>query len=79
MPFKSEETKNYRLFFFAESSKENSAKILLERSPQIKIRSNVNATPVKAKYKPFLKTVVLGKNIQKDDTTKNNSDKPKTH
>ncbi len=33
--------------------------------------------PANVKYKPFRNTVVPGKNIQKADTTKNNSDNPK--
>jgi hypothetical protein len=37
----------------------------------------VNTIPARVKYNPFLKIVVFGKYIQKDDNTKNNSDKPK--
>ena len=41
------------------------------------IRMNVKTTPDRVKYKPFLKTVVFGRNVQKEETTKNNSDNPK--
>ena len=37
----------------------------------------VKIIPDKVKYSPFLKIVVLGKNIQKEETTKKNSDNPK--
>ena len=37
----------------------------------------VNTTPAKVKYKPFLKIVVPGMNIQNDEITKNKSDNPK--
>lgn len=47
--------------------------ILIQR----KIRMMVNTIPPKAKYKPFLKTLVPGKNIQKEDRTKKNNDRPK--
>jgi hypothetical protein len=33
--------------------------------------------PPKVKYIPFLKILVEGKNIQKDEITKNNKDRPK--
>jgi hypothetical protein len=33
--------------------------------------------PAKEKYNPFLNTSVLGKNIQKDEITKNSSEAPK--
>jgi hypothetical protein len=41
------------------------------------INTRVNITPANVKYSPFLKIVVFGKNIQKADITKNNSDTPK--
>jgi hypothetical protein len=37
----------------------------------------VKTAPAKAKSMAFLKILVLGKNIQKDEITKNNSDNPK--
>ena len=41
------------------------------------INNRVNIAPANVKYSPFLKMVVFGKNIQKADTTKNNSEIPK--
>lgn len=40
-------------------------------------RISVKTTPAKVKYMPFLKMVVLGKNIQKEERTKKNSENPK--
>lgn len=37
----------------------------------------VRIIPANVKYIPFLKIVVLGKNIQKEEITKNNNDIPK--
>lgn len=37
----------------------------------------VKIIPAKVRYIPFLKIVVFGKNIQKEETTKNNNDNPK--
>jgi len=40
------------------------------------MRINVKTTSDRVRYKPFLKTVVFGRNIQKEETTKNSSDNP---
>ncbi|SIQ89901.1 hypothetical protein SAMN05421797_104100 [Maribacter ulvicola] len=37
----------------------------------------VSTIPPNEKYSPFLNTVVFGINLQKNETTKNNSDSPK--
>ena len=39
--------------------------------------SKVINIPARVKYMPFLKTEVWGKNIQKEEITKNKSDIPK--
>jgi len=38
---------------------------------------SVKTNPARVKYIPFLKIDDLGKNIQNDEITKNNKDKPK--
>lgn len=38
---------------------------------------NIRTSPAKVKYIPFLKAVVLGINIQKEEITKNNNEAPK--
>ena len=35
---------------------------------------NAKITPAKVKYNPFLNIVVLGRNIQNDEITKNNNE-----
>jgi hypothetical protein len=39
--------------------------------------TNANTIPARVKYIPFLKMVVPGVNIQKEDITKKKSDRPK--
>lgn len=43
----------------------------------MKIKIRVKIIPPNVKYIPFLKIVVLGKNIQKEEIEKNNNESPK--
>lgn len=52
----------------------NDLKIYIHQNTNIQ---TANKIPAKTKYIPFLNIVVLGKNIQKEEITKNSKDVPK--